>query len=75
MAILTHAKFHFYRLIVTLVFGIRASEPPLPLRPGERLKRPGLIGLSVREVLVFLITKEQIFWLPNFGIFSTFQPP
>ena len=23
----------------------------------------------------FLITKELIFWLPNFGFFFTFQPP
>ena len=44
MDIMTHAKFHFNRLMVTLTFGIRASEPPLG--PGERLKRPGLIGLS-----------------------------
>ena len=30
IAILTHAKFHFNRLMVTLIFGIRASEPPSP---------------------------------------------
>ena len=29
--------------MLTLIFGIWASDPP---RPGERLKRPGLIGLS-----------------------------
>ena len=45
MAILTHAKFHFNRLMVTLIFGIWASEPPPG--PSERLKRPGLIGLSL----------------------------
>ena len=45
MDIMTHAKFHFNRLMLTLIFGIRASEPP-PLGPGERLKRPGLIGLK-----------------------------
>ena len=27
MAILNHAKFHFNRLMVTLTFGILASEP------------------------------------------------
>ena len=43
MAIMTHAKFHFNWLMLTLIFGIWASEPP---GPGERLKRPGLIGLS-----------------------------
>ena len=37
MAIMTHAKFHFNcadRLMLTLIFGIRASEPPL--RPAEK---------------------------------------
>ena len=29
--------------MLTLIFGIRASEPPLG--PGELLKTPGLIGL------------------------------
>ena len=44
---MTHAKFHFNQLMLTLIFGIRASEPPPPpSRPGERLKRPGLIRLS-----------------------------
>ena len=43
MDIMTRAKFHFSRLMLTLIFGIRASEP---LGLGERLKRPGLIGLK-----------------------------
>ena len=43
MAIMTHTKFHFNWLMLTLIFGIRASEPPLPR---ERLKRPSLIGLK-----------------------------
>ena len=43
MAIMTHAKFHFNWLMLTSIFGIYASEPPLG--PGKRLKRPGLIGL------------------------------
>ena len=43
MDIMTHAKFHFNRLMLTLIFGIWASESPLG--PGEQLKRPGLIGL------------------------------
>ena len=42
MAIMTFAKFYFNRLMLTLIFGIWASEPP---GPGERLKRPDLIGL------------------------------
>ena len=48
MDIMTHAKFDFNRLMLTLIFAIRASEPPPPpLGPGEQLKRPGLIGLKV----------------------------
>ena len=43
MDIMTYPKFHFNRLMLTLIFGIRASEP---LGPGEGLKRPGLIGLK-----------------------------
>ena len=43
MDIMTHANFHFSWLVLTLIFGIRASEPPLG--PGKLLKRPGLIGL------------------------------
>ena len=45
MDIMTHSKFHFNRLMLTLIFGIRASEPPPG--PGEQLKRPGLIGLNL----------------------------
>ena len=47
MAIMAHAKFHFNQLMSTLIFGIRASEPPFG--PGERLKRPGLIRLIGRS--------------------------
>ena len=41
MVIITQAKVHFNRLMGTLIFGIP------PSRPGERLKRPGLIGLRL----------------------------
>ena len=44
MDIMTHAEFYFNRLMLSLIFAIRASEPPTG--PGERLKRPGLIGLN-----------------------------
>ena len=53
MAIMTHAKFHFNWLMLTSIFGIWASEPPLG--PGERLKKPGLIGLKAQ--------KNTILWL------------
>ena len=49
---MTHAKFNFNQLMLTLIFGIRASKPPPPpLGPGERLKRPGLIGLNIFPTL------------------------
>ena len=51
MDIMARAKFHFNQLMLTLIFGIRASEPPLPPGPDERLKRPGLIGLRPVHVL------------------------
>ena len=41
--LMTHAKFYFNQLMLTLIFGMQASE--LSLGPGERLKRSGLIGL------------------------------
>ena len=59
MVIMTYAKFYFNRLMLTLIFGIRASEPPPPsphLRPGERLKRPGLIGLTLRFLSLLVPT-------------------
>ena len=46
MAIMTHAKFHSNRLMLTLIFGVWASEPPSPPWPGDQLKKPGLTGLS-----------------------------
>ena len=53
MDIMTHAKFYFNQLMLTLIFGIWASEPPIG--PGKRLKRPGLIGLKwVEWVWLFL---------------------
>ena len=37
MAIMTHAKSHFNQLMLTLIFGIRASEhPPRAWRPTEK---------------------------------------
>ena len=51
MAIMTHAKFYFNQLMLTLSFGIWASAPPTPPGPGERLKRSGLIGLR-QQIMV-----------------------
>ena len=59
MVIMTHAKFHFNWLMLTLIFGIWASEPPPG--PGERLKRPGLIGLRFK-VKAPLAVQMKILW-------------
>ena len=47
MCIMTHAKFHFNQLMLTLIFGIRASER----RPGERLK--GRISKFIKLYVFF----------------------
>ena len=62
MDIMTHARFHFNRLMLTLIFGVWASEPPLG--PGERLKRPGLIGLNVNSTATVVHSESMtdIFW-------------
>ena len=36
MDIMTHAKFYFNRLMLTLIFAIRASEPPRAWRTTEK---------------------------------------
>ena len=54
MGIMTHAKSHFNQLILTLIFGIRASEPPSPPRAWgttekagpDRVKKAFFQGLS-----------------------------
>ena len=60
MAIMTHAKFDFNWLMLTLIFGIWASEPPPG--PGERLKRPGLIGLNHVVLCELLSVHKQRFF-------------
>ena len=53
MVIMIHAKkFHFNRLMLTLIL---ASGPLSPPGPGEQLKRPGLIGL--KEIAKISVTK------------------
>ena len=43
MDIMTHAKFHFNRLMLTLIFGIQASEPfpPPPPRAWRTTEKAG----------------------------------
>ena len=41
MAIMTHGKFYFSRLMVTLIFVIRASESPPPSRAQRVTEKAG----------------------------------
>ena len=61
MAIMTHAKFHFNRLMLTLSFGIRASEPPPAWQTTEkagldRVKRKNVMLLNA--AVIQLIKQE-----------------
>ena len=38
MTVMTHAKFHFNWLMLTLIFGIWASEPPRAWRTTEKAR-------------------------------------
>ena len=67
--IMIHAKFHFNRLMLTLIFGIRASQSR---GPGERLKRPGLIGLNepsrkVKNMKFFALLKTSEMHMTTYG--------
>ena len=41
MDIMTHAKFHFNRLMLTLISGVWASEPPPPPRAWRTTEKAG----------------------------------
>ena len=47
MAIMTHTKFHFNRLMLTLIFRIWASEPP---HAWGTTGKAGLIGLKSKRL-------------------------
>ena len=51
MDIMTHAKFHFNRLMLTLIFDIRASEPPRAWRTTEKAG-PGRVNCFTSTVIV-----------------------
>ena len=62
MGIMSHAKFHFNRLMLTLIFGIRASEFPWAWQTTEKAGPdrvnpcPPKGGLSEPPKCVFAIT-------------------
>ena len=57
MIMMTHVEFHFNGLMTTKIFSIRASEPP---QPGNRLKRPGLIGLTGLKYLSEILVRDFV---------------
>ena len=48
MDIMTHGKFYFNRLMLTLIFAIRASEPPRAWRTTEKA-RPDRVKLTIEQ--------------------------
>ena len=53
MAIITHAKFHFNWLMLTLIFGIWASEPPRAWRTTEKAGPDRVKGLNYHNFHIF----------------------
>ena len=51
MDIMTQAKFHFNRLMLTLIFGIRASGAPLP-RAWRTTEKAGPDRVNMKCVMV-----------------------
>ena len=58
MAIMTHAKFRFNWLMLTLIFGIWASEPPPP-RAWQTTEKAGPDRVNVLHV-IFLFTELKL---------------
>ena len=46
MAIMTHVMFHFNWVMLTLIFGIRASQPPTPPQTTEKAGPDGVEEIS-----------------------------
>ena len=59
MAIMIHAKFHFNWLMLTLIFGIWASEPPQAWRTTEKAG-PDRVKSSCRLAQLFLVISAVI---------------
>ena len=66
---MTHAKFNFNQLMLTMIFGIRASEPPRTWRTTEKAgpDRVKLSGLPTPHIT----TKEYNMMLKVFDVVST----
>ena len=60
MDIMTHAKFHFNRLMLTLIFGIRASEPLWAWQTTEKA-RPDRVKRCGSYMRVFTVQSVDFF--------------
>ena len=60
MDIMTHAKFYFNRLMLTLIFAIRASEPPRAWRTTEKAG-PDRVKTRSDQILAKLINQTALF--------------
>ena len=57
MAIMIHAKFHFNWLMLTLIFGIWASEPPRAWRTTEKAGPDRVKGPFNKYLIYFTFIK------------------
>ena len=59
MDIMTHAKFYFNRLMLTLIFAIRASEPPRAWRTTKKAGPDRVKEKRYRNVFENKVTSFQ----------------
>ena len=62
MAMMTHAKFHFSQLMVTLIFGIWASEPPSP-RAWQTTQKVGPERVNRPKISFGFFLENQFCWV------------
>ena len=55
MDMMIHAKFHFNWLMLTLIFGIRASEPPPPPGAWRTTEKAGPDRVNLTSSTTFII--------------------
>ena len=53
MVIMTHAKFYFNRLMLTLTIGIRASETPHAWQMIEKVRYDRVKSVGTKEMAIF----------------------
>ena len=68
MAVITHAKFHFNWLMLTLIFSIWASEPPRAWRTTEKARPDRVKGLGGGDCACLLTGQTSNFLLFKYSI-------